>query len=159
MLPSKTEARSALLRAIQGELDAVERVAAMAREEASSAETRQEGKYDTRATEASYLARGQARRVTALRRLLAWFELPPSPPEEPGSIEVGSLVALRRGDELCLAMLVPAGGAKAEFEGLPVLGISPRAPLGAAMLGLEEGEAFEVQTPGGVQRWTVEAVD
>ncbi len=41
------------------ELSAVERVAAMARDEVSSEETKQEGKYDTRATEASYLARGR----------------------------------------------------------------------------------------------------
>ena len=53
MIPSKNAARSALRDAIQAELDAVERVAAMARDEVSSAETQQEGKYDTRATEAS----------------------------------------------------------------------------------------------------------
>jgi transcription elongation GreA/GreB family factor len=159
MLPSKTEARSALLQAIQGELDAVERVAAMAREEASSAESRQEGKYDTRATEASYLARGQAQRVTALRRLRAWFSLPATLPDEPGVIEVGSLVALRREEQRCLALLVPSGGAKAELGGVPLLGISPRAPLGAAMLGLERDDDFEVRTPGGLQHWEIEGVD
>ena len=40
------------------ELEAVERISSVTREEVTSDETRSEGKYDTRATEASYLARG-----------------------------------------------------------------------------------------------------
>lgn len=158
MLPSKTDARSALLHAIQAELDVVERVAAMARDEASSGESRQEGKYDTRATEASYLARGQAQRVTALRRLRAWLSMPSDPSDHAGVIRVGSLVSLRSADRHCLAFLLPSGGARAELGGVSVLGISPRAPLGAAMLGLETDDAFEVRTPGGVQHWEIEAV-
>ena len=64
---NKVAAIEAFRASLSTELDAVERVAAMARDEASSAETKQEGKYDTRATEASYLARGQAERIVALR--------------------------------------------------------------------------------------------
>jgi transcription elongation GreA/GreB family factor len=159
MLPSKNAAREALRDAVQVELDAVERVAAMARDEVSSAETRQEGKYDTRATEASYLARGQAWRVAALRRLRAWFDLPVPPPEHEGVVDVGSLVALARGERRSLVLLLPSGGATTELDGQPLLGISPRSPLGAAMMGLEADDAFEVRTPGGVQSWEILAVD
>jgi len=159
MKPSKTDARRALRDAIQAELDAVERVAAMARDEVSSAETQQEGKYDTRATEASYLARGQAWRVAALRRLRAWFDLPAPPVDEPGVIAVGSLARLSRDGHDTLVLLVPAGGATTELHGEVLRGISPQAPLGAALLGLETADVFEVQTPGGVHRWEVAAVD
>lgn len=158
MLPSKTEARAALRAALEIELGSVERVAAMARDEASSAETRQEGKYDTRATEASYLARGQAERVASLRRLRAWFDLPESRREDPSGVAIGSLVILLQGQQRTMALVVPTGGLRASIDALPVLGISPRAPLGAAMLGLEAGDAFEVRTPGGVQVWEVESV-
>lgn len=158
MLPSKTEARTALRAALEIELESVERVAAMARDEASSAETRQEGKYDTRATEAAYLARGQAERVASLRRLRAWFDLPESRSGDSSSVVVGSLVTLLRGQRRTLALVVPTGGLRAWIDALPVLGISPRAPLGAAMLGLEAGDAVEVRTPSGVQLWEIEAV-
>jgi len=159
MNPSKTVAREALREAIQGELDAVERVAAMARDEVSSAETQQEGKYDTRATEASYLARGQAWRVAALRRLRAWFDLPAPPVEEQGVIAVGSLTRLSRNGQATLVLVLPAGGATTELDGEVLRGISPQAPLGAALLGLEAGDVVEVETPGGVQTWGVVAVD
>ena len=159
MIPSKNAARTALRDAIQAELDSVERVAAMARDEVSSAETQQEGKYDTRATEASYLARGQAWRVAALRRLRAWFDLPSPEAEEPDVVGVGSLVSLERGGRRTLILVLPAGGATTELEGQTLLGISPKAPLGAAVMGLEAGDVFEVKTPGGVQVWEIIAVD
>ena len=47
-------------------LETAEQAQSIARDEATSAESKAEGKYDTRATEASYLARGQAERVVAL---------------------------------------------------------------------------------------------
>ena len=159
MIPSKNAARAALCEAIQAELDAVERVAAMARDEVSSAETQQEGKYDTRATEASYLARGQAWRVAALRRLRAWFDLPAPEAEEPGVVGIGSLVSLEREGRPTLIFMLPSGGATTELEGCTLLGISPRAPLGAAVMGLEASDVFEVRTPGGIQVWEVIAID
>jgi hypothetical protein len=51
MALDKKQVIDALRAVIAESLDAVERVAAMARDEATSAETRSEGKYDTRSTE------------------------------------------------------------------------------------------------------------
>ena len=57
--PDKARIVAALLEQVQAELDGMEAVAEAARDEATSSETKAEGKYDT-PTEASYLARGQA---------------------------------------------------------------------------------------------------
>ena len=71
--PDKDRIVAALLEQVQAELDGMEAVAEAARDEATSSETKAEGKYDTRATEASYLARGQAWRIVSLRKQVAWL--------------------------------------------------------------------------------------
>ena len=60
---SRAKAIAAILAEVSAELSAMESLAGDARDEATSGETKSEGKYDTRATEASYLARGQAWRI------------------------------------------------------------------------------------------------
>jgi transcription elongation GreA/GreB family factor len=151
-LPMKSQVFSALEDRIREELGAAERIAATARDEVSSDQTRQEGKYDTRATEASYLARGQAWRVAALRRLLAWFAVyDPSKALPNANVQVGAWVVLQRDQGPPEhVVLLPEGGASADIFGHTVLGISPTSPMGAAMAGLEVGDCFEVETPRGI---------
>jgi hypothetical protein len=142
----KLAAVSALRAALTEQLAAVERVAASARDEASGAESKQEGKYDTRATEASYLARGQAVRVVALRGLVAWFQaLDPS--RSLDRVGLSSLVEL---DQVGWVFVAPTGGLRVDVDGVPVRLVSPDAPLGAALIGLEEGDGAEVASPRGL---------
>lgn len=148
MTPDKPLLLAAVRGALSTELAALERVAAQAVDEASNEETRSEGEYDTRATEASYLARGLAKRITALRQLVAWFgEFDPSKALASSGVQVGALVELD-GDELLF--MAPAGGGIVEAGGKKVKLISRSSPLGAALLGLEVGDAVEVDTPRGV---------
>jgi transcription elongation GreA/GreB family factor len=137
----------ALCAALASELAAIESVAADARSEATGAESKQEGKYDTRATEASYLARGQAFRVVELRQLVAWFDHMDLE-VAPLAVGVGALVQLG-GDKDEWVFLAPVGGASATVDGTTVRVISPSSPLGAALLGLEEDDTVEVETPRG----------
>ncbi|MCP4805686.1 MAG: GreA/GreB family elongation factor [Proteobacteria bacterium] len=133
-----------LTRVLREELAAVERVAAMARDEVGNSETKAEGKYDTRSTEASYLARGQAWRVVELRRLVAWIEaFEPTPREQ---VSIGALVHVEPGGWLFVA---PVGGHTVTVDGVRVRAISPASPLGQAMAELEDGDGFQVQTPRG----------
>ena len=131
------------------ELEAEESVAAATRSEVGSDETKQEGKYDTRATEASYLARGQAWRVAELRRLVAWFAVFDPHQTPPRTIGPGSLVRLD-GARAGWFLLGPVGGPSTEVEGVPIRLISPKSPLGQAMLGQETEDWFEVSTPAGM---------
>lgn len=140
----KQQVVEALRVALRDELAAVERVAAMARDEVGNSETKSEGKYDTRSTEASYLARGQAWRVVELRRLVAWIEaFEPQPREQ---VTIGALVRVEPGGWLFLA---PVGGHTVSVGDQRVRVISPASPLGQAMGELEAGDAFEVETPRG----------
>jgi transcription elongation GreA/GreB family factor len=153
LLPNKTAVISALREAASLALETAEHAQAVAQGEATSAESKSEGKYDTRATEASYLARGQAERVASMRTLVGWFKrLSPGVVSE--TVSLGALVELEghRGDVLFIA---PSGGERVEIEGVEVKTISLAAPLGRAMVGLEEGDEFEVRSPGGLVTYEV----
>jgi transcription elongation GreA/GreB family factor len=154
MTVSKSAVIRALHQALQDEIVTLESVAAMARDEATSSETKSEGKYDTRATEASYLARGQAVRISELRRLHAWYDrLEPddSPPER---IRLGTLVEIER-EQPEWIFLAPFGGSRANIQGQKIRVISPSSPLGKALLNLQPGDALEVQTPRGLREYEV----
>lgn len=157
VLPSRPAVVTALRDAVAAELAAVERVAAMARDEVGSGEAKAESKYDTRSTEASYLARGQAWRVADLRRQLAWLEVFDADRAlNPPVVQVGALVVLD--GEADVLFIAPVGGATAEVQGRTVRVVSPASPLGEAMADLEAGDAFEVDTPQGIVEREVAAL-
>ncbi|MCA9489293.1 MAG: GreA/GreB family elongation factor [Myxococcales bacterium] len=139
------------------ELDALGRATAMARDEATSAESRPENQYDTRALEASYLAAGQGERLEDLKRLVAWAQT--LGPEAPSRVEAGALVELEddRGRTRTL-LVAPRGGMTFDVDGRSIQVVSASSPLGSALGGLEEGEEEEVDSPDGVACWTVLSV-
>ncbi len=146
-LPAKKAVVTALLAATREQCAAVERVAAMARDEASSDESRSEGKYDTRATEASFLARGQAARVDDLRRARSWLEVVQVQPCV--RAEVGALVEVRMRERAELLYIAPMTTPSVVVEGRTVRVIAAHSPLGAALVDAAAGDSFEVEGPHG----------
>lgn len=113
-------------------------------------ETRQEDPKDTRAIEASYLARGLAERVETLREAraaLATLRLREFGPED----EVGltALVCLRDDeDRESIYFLVPVGGGeRLTIDGATVHTLTPHSPLGSAIVERSAGEEVEVYLP------------
>ena len=153
--PDKAAVVAALQAQIQSELASLESLAAMARDEATSSETKAEGKYDTRATEASYLARGQAWRIKELRQLLSWLhsDIAVAKLAEP-VVQVSALVRIH-GARSETVFVAPIGGGKATIGDETVRLISPASPLGEAMAELELGDAFEVDTPRGMLEYEI----
>ena len=137
-------------------LEAAEKAQAIATDEATNEQSKAEGKYDTRATEAAYLARGQAERVVALRELVAWYgRLDLSRPLE--TISLGALVILE-GDSDMVLFICPVGGDQVDLDGTTIKTVSFAAPLGAALRGLSEGDDVELKTPAGVRHLEVVAL-
>lgn len=143
----------ALRAALQAELDAVARAAEMARDEATSAESRPENQYDTRALEASYLAAGQGERLAAARLLSAWAEVLPA--SDFDRIEAGALARLDGSGGDRWVLFAPRGGLELDVDGARVTLISVSSPLGSALAGLGAGDDAEVDTPTGTQGWEV----
>jgi len=153
-------------RTLQAELLAVledERDTLVAAQRATSdgvthVETRADSDKDTRAVEASYLARGQAKRAEALivdvQRVAAMTVRDLDPSQK---IVLSALVTLvDDAGEHKEVFLAPAGGGT-ELSGR-VRVITPQSPLGRALLGAEAGDVVEVQRAGAVHEVEIDGV-
>ena len=148
----------AIIRRLEVELSATEAAARVAHEAATHAESKPEDQYDTRGLEASYLAGAQAKRADELartlymyRQLLAEVDRPPSP-----TIAPGSLIELKLGNKNSFYYLVlEGGGMTVEADGRSVQVITPKAPLGEALLGRRAGDEIEVEIQGSIREYEV----
>ncbi len=111
---------------------------------ATDPDSRAENKYDTRTLEASYVARGQARRVEELQEAVqAFTALTVTSPTPAASIQLGSLVTLQApwGEEHFF--LGPfAGGTEVQFEGTEIVVITPASALGQKLVGRHPGDTI-----------------
>lgn len=105
-----------------------------------------EGKYDTRAIEASYLADGQRKRLEELELDLQMLE--DMPIDISTNVQIGSLACLsHQGIERWYYFAPNCGGTMLELNGKAVLVISVFSPLGNEAIGLSVGDEFVVETP------------
>ncbi len=160
-MPLDKHALLAALRAqIAADLDALVSSQKRAHEGATHEEARPESDKDTRATEASYVARGLAERVRSLElaaRRLASFALRDFGPDEP--IRTGALIHVEdQGGEHHYFMAPAGGGLTITLAGQAVGIITPRSPLGQALLGARTDDDLELETPRGPRELTVLAV-
>ena len=103
----------------------------------------------TRALEASYLAAGQGARLEMLKRLRDWMGSPDRL-RSFCSAQLGALVELTEDDASSKwVFLAPDGGSVVTVGNLRIATISPSAPLGRAITGLENGDSAELVTPAG----------
>ena len=128
-------------------IEAFERSARAAHEEATHEQNKAENKYDTRALEASYLAEGQTRQaaevIQALEQLDT-FSCRDFDPKEP--IAPGALVELEGADGDAWYFLVPfAGGTELLCEAKEVLVLNPQSPLGQQLSGRKLNERIKIQ--------------
>ncbi len=154
----KTALREDLARALAADLGVRERAYQASREGATHEEAKPENDKDTRALEQSYLARGEAMRVEELRVALAEvraLDVRPKGERDPAS--VGALVTTQdeEGREARFWLAPHGGGAKV---GGSVLVVTPKSPLGKALLGSRAGDECEVVLAGKTKTLTIVAV-
>ena len=117
--------------------------------DATDEHNRAENKYDTRATEASYLAAGQGRQaleIVAARAAFTALDPREFGPDEP--VAPGALAQVDDAGETRWYFLGPsAGGTAVEHEGREVLVVTTQSPLGQRMLGAKVGTSL----PGGLR--------
>jgi transcription elongation GreA/GreB family factor len=109
---------------------------------ATGEESQPENEYDTRALEASYLAGAQAKRVgEAEETLMMYKHLEVRPFSDETPIGPTALVDLELDGKKSLAFITPGGGGLVlNFEGSPVQVLTPKSPLGEALVGLKTGD-------------------
>jgi hypothetical protein len=138
--------KAAILRAItdalRDEFDALRSTSKKTRAAGNDAESKAEGKYDTRSTEDNYLADGLARQAHAVAQAGAAYENFVPPVFGPDTlIDLGALVHLALPDEAHWYFLGPAGGGiEVIIDGMPITVLTPESPLGRQLIGLKTGD-------------------
>ncbi|AUV85390.1 TPA: GreA/GreB family elongation factor [Vibrio campbellii] len=114
---------------------------------ATDEETVPEHKYDTLALEASYLAHGQAMRVQESEEELRQYRTLVLRDFVDARIAVGAYVELVDGNDVEKAFFIGpcSGGLTVEWQGKEVFVLTPKSPLGRALVGKEEGEDIDVK--------------
>lgn len=142
--PTRKALKEELLAALEQTLATLEAAHADAREGATHEQAKPENDKDTRALEQSYLARGQAQRIEALRAGLAALGTMSLAAGAVG--RVGALIeAEEDGAEVCF-FLAPEGGGTRLAGGVQV--VTPASPLGRALLGKRAGDEVELKLAG-----------
>ncbi len=139
---------------LRHELKEVESAAIASKDLVTQGDLKSDGKYDTRAIEASYLAGAQLKRVEEIKidiQMLEEIEL-----QNSTKIQMGSLALIEyKGQERYYFLTSTSGGTLLTIDGQPVLVISVFSPIGNEALGLSEGEIFEVETPKEMRQYKV----
>ncbi|MCA9600657.1 MAG: GreA/GreB family elongation factor [Polyangiales bacterium] len=150
-----------ILEALSRELDTQRAAAEASQLAATHEESRPENDKDTRALEASYLARGQAMRVEETAEAIGrmkFFELRSFGPDD--EIGLSALVTLEDDDGEMRCFLAPAaGGTEIEFGGNRIRVVTPASPLGRALLEKCVGDEAVVTVRGVKRTYEVVRVD
>ena len=133
----------AIVDALRIEFDTLHSTSQKTRAAGNDAESKAEGKYDTRSTEDNYLADGLARQAHATAQAAAAYEKFTAPTFASGTpIDLGALVQLALPDETHWFFLGPAGGGiEVNCDGIPITVLTPESPLGRQLVGLNPGDA------------------
>jgi transcription elongation GreA/GreB family factor len=136
----------ALKERLETELARAQKRAKDAADGATHEENRAEGDKDMRATEASYVARGQAGRASEMEESLVRVSALELLSFKPGArIAISALIELLHDGKHLHYFLVPAaGGERLQAGALEVQTLTPQSPLGRALLGLTEGDEAEL---------------
>ncbi len=161
--PPKTVLKEQLVEVLSVDLAMRDRAYRAAREAATSDEAKPENDKDTRALEQSYLARGEARRIEELRAALAEVQamrVRDLNEDEPAAL--GALVTTRdqrHGDKgaTSLFWLAPHGGGS-RLAGGAVQVLTPKSPMGRALLGKRVGDECEVVLAGATRALAIVAL-
>lgn len=149
-MPTRQATIQAIRKALLRDLRVLRDAARSARDEATHEDTKQEGKYDTRAIEAGYLAHGQSRRIAEIEASIERFSRVAETVASTKKVSGPSLVELEDANgETRWFFVGPAGGGlSVEVEGTKVRVLTPGSPLGKALVGAEIDDEIVVVSTG-----------
>lgn len=131
---------------IEADLNVVITAAKVAHEAATHSESKAEDQYDTRGLEASYLAGAQADRASSLQSDLHLFKtLEIKKFGKKDAITATAVVTLDCDGKESYYLLMPcSGGLSLQFEGKRIQVITPKSPIGEAILGKKVGDQIAI---------------
>jgi transcription elongation GreA/GreB family factor len=141
---NKNSVLQAIVEALRADFDTLRSTSQKTRAAGNDAESKAEGKYDTRSTEDNYLADGLAKQARATAQSAAAYEkFVPRRFDADMPIDLGALVQLEFPDETRWFFLGPAGGGiEVDCAGKPITILTPESPLGRQLMGLRLGDSI-----------------
>ena len=145
----KYEILALIIKQLRADFSMCEQAVKVARDTATHADALGSSRYETMGLEASYLAQGQGLRLLEVERSLAYFTQLKLPAHT-GVIGLSSLISLRdeQGNEQLLWLAGDAGGMKLQYGQQEITVITPKAPLGRALISKSEGDSFDISIAG-----------
>ncbi|MDX8398136.1 MAG: GreA/GreB family elongation factor [Mariprofundaceae bacterium] len=155
---NKATVLSLIIKQLQTDLAISEQAVSIARDTATHTDCSGSSRYETMGLEASYLAQGQGIRLLEVERSLAYFKQLVLP-EYSHSIGLSSLIQLRAEQgETLLWLAADAGGLKVQYHESTVTVITPKSPLGHALLRKNIGEFIEIKIAGKAHDYEIKAI-
>ncbi len=137
-----------LLAELKANLEALVHAAFVAKEAATSEESKAENKYDTRGLEASYLAGAQAKRAEELKESIYKIQkltLRSFGANDTVSVSAVIKVIIDEATEKLFFLLPSAGGQKIMHAGATYHVITSESPVGSVLVGKKLNDAFQVK--------------
>lgn len=124
---------------------------------ATNEESKAENEYDTRGLEASYLARGQAKRIADIEEvllLLKHLNVRDFGPND--GISSSAVIEVEHNDKTSFFfILAKGGGVSVQFEGKTIQVVTPNSPLGEALLDQKAGGVAVVENGPQVREYDI----
>lgn len=155
----KREVLALIINQLRADLSISEQAVNIARDTATHADCLGSSKYETMGLEASYLAQGQGIRLLEVERALAYFKQL-TLTESTSMIGLSSLIVLDnvQGDQQLLWLAADAGGLKVQYAERVITVITPKSPLGKALIGKAVDDSFEISIAGKQRYYEISAV-
>jgi hypothetical protein len=140
----------AVLAAIDAECATIASAVTIATDGATNDESKPEGKYDTRALEASYLAGAQSERLRELKASRDFLAgLPIKTFASGHAIGPSAVVTLEQEEQKSLYFFIPMGGGHCvNAAHHKITTLTPQSPLGRAINGKRAGDEFTIEING-----------
>jgi transcription elongation GreA/GreB family factor len=155
----KQKILSEVVAALEKDLALARQANAAAIDAATADENRPENQYDTRALEASYLARAQGLRTEELARSVQLVKEMPEKNFKGLPIAAGALIELSSDEGSIWYIVLPGGaGLQVKDGAKKVQVLTPDSPLGRLVCGKKEGDVFEHKRPMGAKEYEITSV-
>lgn len=149
MSESKQQLVKQIIEVLKKDRETLHRAASETHSSSTDAESKQEGKYDTRGLEASYLAEAQAEQLALLdEQMMKLSQLDLDNLDEE-TVVSGALVLFTTDEEEYGYFILPAGGGQSvHYEGLDFTVITPSSPIASGLIGKEVGAFIDLPKVG-----------
>jgi transcription elongation GreA/GreB family factor len=158
---TKRRILDALLSEMTAEVNLLLAAAALAYEGATHEESKPENDKDTRALEASYLARGQANRVEEMNETitrLKFLELRDYTEEDPIGATALVIVEIDAERKERFFLVPHGGGRTVDVDGETIRVVTTASPVGRELLGKHVGDDFTLTISGRRREYVVDAL-